>query len=167
VIAFDAGLLAVAVNRGAPGHVRAARAIESLANGDRPWGLPVSEAHAFLRLVTHPHRVGRPLRPEEAAGVLDALLGAPSGHLLVPTARHAEVLREVLEFLPAGEPAPALLETVTLLREHGVREVLSADPALHRFPFLTPRDPVHGPAWTPGEPPARRYRVLHPRVPRG
>lgn len=167
MIALDAGLLAFAVNRGVPEHARAARAVESLANGDRPWALPVSEAHAFLRLVTHPHRVGRPLGLPDALAVIETLLAGPQARLLLPTARHAAVVREVLGFLPAGEPAPLSLETAALLREHDVREVLTCGRELGRYPFLQTRDPVHGAPWTPQEPPARRYRVLKPRAARG
>lgn len=164
MIAVDAGVLALAVNRYAPEHARVAGALEALANGEAPWGLPASEAHAFLRLVTHPHHVGRPLAPAEALGFLESLLAGPAARLLVPTSRHAAVLREVLAFLPADEPVPAALETAVVLREHGVREVLGVERGLRRFPFLAVRDPRHGPAWTPHEPPARRYRVLRPRA---
>ena len=47
-----------------------------------------------------------------------------------------------------------------MLREHGVRELLSVDRGMRRFAFLTVVDPIHGPAWSPGAPPARRYRTL-------
>ena len=50
-----------------------------------------------------------------------------------------------------------------LLREHGVRELLSADRGMERFPFLDVTDPVHGAEWEPTQGPARRYRVLTPR----
>ncbi len=163
MIALDAGLLAYAVNRGAPEHPRAVEAVEGLASGERPWGLPVCEAHTFIALVTHPHRVGRPLQIAEALGFLEALLAGPCGRLLLPTARHLAVTREVLGFLAPGEPAPAALETAVLLREHGVSEVLTCGRELRRFPFLVAIDPVHGAARAVRAPGGRRYRVLRPR----
>ncbi len=166
MIALDASVLAYAVNRYAPEHARAAEALERVANDERPWGLPVSAVHAFLALVTHPHRVGRPLQSAEALGFLEALLASASGRLLLPTARHVAMVREVLAFLPPGEPAAAALETAVLLREHGVREVLSCDRGLRRFPFLEVRDPVHDAVRSPHAPPERRYRVLRPRAAR-
>src|SRR5262245_30758734 len=48
VIAVDAGLLALAVNRYSPEHARAAELLESLANGDAEWALPWSAVHEFL-----------------------------------------------------------------------------------------------------------------------
>lgn len=167
MIAVDASLLAYAVNRYAPEHAAAAGTLEALASGERPWGLPASEGIAFLRLVTHPHAVGRPLGAAEALGFLEALLEGPAGRWLLPTVRHPAALREVLGFLPPGTPVPAGFETAVLLREHDVREVLSCGPGLRRFRFLEVRDPVHGPAWSPRQPPAKRYRVLRPRPPRG
>jgi hypothetical protein len=66
----------------------------------------------------------------------------------------------------AGAPAtvpPGLagVETAAILWEHGVRELLSADPGMRRFAFLDVRDPLHGAEWSPREHPALRYR---PRV---
>ena len=68
---------------------------------------------------------------------------------------------------PAGSSLPPCLETAVLLREHGVRELLSADRGMRRFTFLSVRDPVHGEAWSPAQPPARRYRVLKARAVKG
>jgi hypothetical protein len=62
---------------------------------------------------------------------------------------------------------PAGLELAAVLREHGVRELLTADEGMKRFAFLSVLDPVHGPTWTPTEAPQRRYRVLRPRQARG
>jgi len=164
MIALDADLLAYAVNRFAPEHARAARVVEELANGDAPWALPWPAVHEFLRWVTHPHAVARPLGPADAWGFVQALAASPSLQLLGPTARHAEVMRELLAGAEAGAGLPPGLETVAVLREHGVRELLSADEGMRRFAFLSVRDPLHGPPWSAGERPARRYRRL--RVPR-
>lgn len=164
MLAVDTSVLAWAVNRYAPEHARAAAVLESLANGERPWALPWSVAHEFLALVTHPHAVARTLRPADAWGFLDELAASPTLHWLAPTARHADVVREVLALARVDGPGlPPGFETAVLLREHGVREVLSADRGLKRFAFLDVRDPLHGEPWTPSEAPRRRYRVLGPR----
>ena len=160
--AVDAGLLAVAVNRWAPEHSRAARLIEDLINGDAPWALPWSECHEFLRRVTHPHTVARPLGADDAAGVLELLLASPSVHPLSPTRRHAAVIREVLALTPIGRGLPPGLETAALLREHGVRELWSLEPGMKRYRFLTVENPLRpAPAGRSGAG-RRRYRVLAP-----
>ena len=165
--ALDTSLLAYAVNRHAPEHARAARVVETLANGALPWALPWPVVHEFLRLVTHRHAVARALGPADAWAFVEALLASRSVRLLGAGEGHAAALAEVLAALPPGAGVPAGLETAVVLREHGVREMLSADAGMQRFAFLAVRDPVHGPPWTPGEPPARRYRVLKTRPGRG
>jgi predicted nucleic acid-binding protein len=160
MLALDTSLLAFAINRYAPEHARAARVVERLAEGERPWGLPSSVVYEFLGIVTHPHSVARALSPLDALGFLDELLATPGARLLAPGPRHAAVLRETLELTGTTPGLPPGLETAALLREHGVRELLSADRGMRRFPFLDVRDPLRGAEWTPDEPPARRYRVL-------
>jgi len=158
--AVDAGLLAAAINRFAPEHARASRVLDALANGDQPWALPWPAAHEFLRVVSHPHLVARPLPAADALGFLDLLLASPHARALGPGPRHAATLAEVLAMLPEGAPPPPGLGTAAVLREHGVRELLSADRGMRVFPFLLVRDPLHGPEWSPDEKPERRYRRL-------
>jgi len=163
MIAVDATLLAHAANRFSPDHARAAGRLEALANGDQPWALPWSEADAFLRLVTHPHGVVRPLQPEAARGFLDALLASPSVQTVAPGPRHAAAAAEVLAMLPPRSGLPTGFELAVVLREHGVRELLTSARAMRAFPFLTVRDPLRDAG---AEPPARRrYRKLSGRRP--
>ncbi len=159
--AVDASLLAYALNRGAPGHVRAATVLEELANGERPWALPWPAVHEFLARVTHPHAVARVLRPADAWAFVEELSRSTSLRWLGPTERHAATAAEVLAMADIGTPGwPAGFEVAVVLREHGVRELLSSDRGMRRFRFLDVRDPVHGELWTPAERPARRYRTL-------
>lgn len=160
MIALDQTVLAYAVNRYAPEHARAAAVLEDLANGPAPWAIPWAAVEAFLGFVTHPHAVARPLRPSDAWTFVESLQTSPSLRLLAPTDRHSLVVAEVVAGLPAEPGAIAGLETAAVLRDHGVRELLSADRAMRKFAFLTVRDPVHGEPWAPGTAPARRYRRL-------
>lgn len=159
MIAVDASVLAYAVNRYAPEHARAAGVVETLANGDHPWALPWPALHAFLAYVTHPHAVVRPLGPSDAWAFVESLLASGSVQALGPSSRHATVVDGILAGLtPASDLAG--LATAAVLREHGVRELLTTNRAMRRFNFLTIRDPLHGEPWSPAGPPLRRYRVL-------
>lgn len=162
--AVDTGILLCAVNRFSPDHARAAATIEALASNDQPWALPVTVLHEFLRLATHPHVTARTLTAELAIGFLDPLLAAPSCRLIAPTAGHRAAISEALALIGPARGLPAGFDTAVLLREHDVREMLSADPGMRRFPFFTVRDPLHGAAWSPEEPPPRRYRRLSRRT---
>jgi predicted nucleic acid-binding protein len=167
MLAIDASVLAFAINRFAPEHARAARVVEDLANGDLPWALPWPAVHEFLGFVTHPHAVARPLKPGDAWAFVESLMASESLHTLSPTERHGAVLAEVLSATAGEIGLPGGLETAVVLREHGVRDLLSADRGMRRFAFLSVQDPVHGEAWSPEAAPVRRYRVLRTRTPRG
>jgi len=160
MIAVDVSLLAYAVNRYAPEHRRAADVLEDLVNGDVPWALPWPAIHEFMRLVTHPYFVARPLRAGDAWTFVEELFQSPGLRLLGPTERHVPVLGEVLRFMADAPDLPAGIETAVVLREHGVRELLSSDRGMRRFRFLDVRDPVHGELWSPHAPPGRRNRRL-------
>ena len=160
MVALDTSILAYAVNRYAPEHARAAEVVEELVNGEIPWALPWPVVHEFLRLVTHPHAVGRPHKPSEAWGFIGAVVASPTVRMLGPTGRHANVLSEVLGHAGGDDALPPGLEVAVILREHGLRELLSADRGMRGFPVLAVHDPVHGETWAPGRAPARRYRVL-------
>jgi len=166
MVAVDASLLAYAINRFAPEHPRAARTLEDLVNGEAPWGLPWPAVHEFLAFVTHRHAVVRPLGAGDAWTFVERLLASSSVQALGPTERHAAVLGELVGGT-TGDPAGiSHLELAAVLREHGVRELLSSNRSMRRFGFLTVHDPIHGEPWSAETPPARRYRVLRTRTPR-
>lgn len=162
MIAVDVSILAYAVNRFVPEHARAAELVERLANGDRPWAVAWPALHEFMQLATHPHMAVRPLRAADAWTFLEELMQSPSATLLLPTERHLRTMREVLEFLPPLRGLPPGLETAVVLREHGVRELLSSDRSMRQYRFLDVKDPVHGELWRPDTPGSRRYRRLTP-----
>ena len=169
MIAVDSGLLVLAVNRHTPAHARAAAWLESLANGGTAWALPWSAVHEFLAFVSHPHAVAHVLGPEDAWGFIESLAASSSLSFLGTTARHAEACAEVLALREPGASAvlDASFTTAVLLREHGVRELLSTDRGMRQWRFLEVRDPLAGEAWHPGDRPARRYRTLSPQRSRG
>jgi predicted nucleic acid-binding protein len=158
VIAVDTSLLAFAVNRYAPGHGRATAVLERLMNGDTPWALPWTVVEEFLGFVTHPHRVSRVLAARDAWAFVTELGAGPAVRWLAPGERHAAALAELLEQAPAGGPPPPGFALAVLMREHGVRVLLTADRGMRRYRFLEIVDPLHGEPWTPATPPTRRYR---------
>jgi predicted nucleic acid-binding protein len=165
MIAVDTGLLALALNRYAPEHARAAELLESLANGERPWAIPWSVAHEFLELVTNRHGVARALGAEDAWSFLDQLARSPSLRFLGPGPGHAAAAADVLALRDPDAPRglDPSFATAVILREHGVREILSTDGEMRHWRFLDVRDPLHGEPWGPDVRPARRYRTLSGR----
>jgi predicted nucleic acid-binding protein len=114
--------------------VRAARVLEGLANGDVPWALPWTVVHEFLRLVTHPHAVARPLAATEAWAFVSQITASAPVRMLAPTERHGAAVVEVMAMVAAPGLPPGF-ETAVILREHGLRELLTTDGSMERFPF--------------------------------
>lgn len=165
MIAVDTGVLALALNRWAPEHARAANRLEGLVNGDAPWAVTWPALHELVERVVYRHSVARPLAPADAAAFIDQLFRSPSLVALGPTPRHAEVMREVLAGLGAGA-LPAGFDSAVILREHGVRELLTTDAGMRRFAFLTVIDPFAGEGGRLETRPRRRYRKLILSAPR-
>ena len=71
------------------------------------------------------------------------LLASPGLAVLVPTERHPEVVAQVVAELPhlAGNLFHDA-HTAILLREHGIRGIVTRDTDFHRFVFLEPIDPL-------------------------
>ena len=92
----DANILLFAVNESAPEHDRAAAWLEEALNGNRRVGLPWESLTAFVRLVTNPRVVPRPLAPVDAWAFVEDWLAAPAAWVPVPTERHAAVLGDLV-----------------------------------------------------------------------
>lgn len=141
MIAVDTNVLVYAEMRGAPHHARALALLRSLAEGDAAWAIPWPCVYELLRVVTHPRVFRPPMSLDDARADLAQLLASPSLVLLSETGRHAEILDELL----AGSGATGNLihdaHIAALCREHGVRELLSADADFARFKGLRVRNP--------------------------
>jgi uncharacterized protein len=92
---------------------------------------------------THPRVFDRPLRPEAALRFLTPILGCDLVTVLVPTARHQALLAATVK--ETGRLAGNVfhdVHTAVLMREHGVREIMTADRDFRMFDFLRVTDPT-------------------------
>ena len=72
-----------------------------------------------------------------------ALLASPGLDVLAPTDRHPAVAEQV--FMEVPQLVGNLVHdahAAVLMREHGVRRIVTRDTDFHRFPFLAPVDPL-------------------------
>lgn len=107
------------------------------------WFLTWGICYEFLRVATHPRVFRFPWTADRAETFLRVLRQSPGLEMLVPTDRHADVLRDVVAVVPAlSGNLMHDVETATLMREHGVRRICTRDTDFHRFPFLEPIDPL-------------------------
>jgi hypothetical protein len=140
---LDANILVFAVNEAAPEHERARDWLESSLNGNRRVGLPWESLVAFVRLVTNPRVVPRPLSAGDAWGIVESWLAAPVAWIPVPTDRHAAVLGDLVQrYRPAGKMVPDA-HLAALAIEHGA-EIVSADTDFARFTEIRWSNPLAG-----------------------
>jgi len=99
----------------------------------------------MLRVTTHPRVMRTPWSAPEAWSFIAALLLAPGFSLLGYTRRHSDILEQLLSEMPhlAGNILHDA-HTVCLMREHGLRQVVTRDADFHRFKGIEVFDPVSG-----------------------
>ena len=94
-------------------------------------------------MTTHPRVFHAPWPAAQAWNFLEAVLAAPALGILTPTERHSMVVAELLREIPhlSGNLIHDA-HTAALMREHGIRRIVTRNTDFHRFPFLEPVDPM-------------------------
>jgi toxin-antitoxin system PIN domain toxin len=157
MFAVDTNVLVHAVDPASPFHAPCAEGVTRWRGQRTPWFVTWSVLYEFVRLVTHPRKMRRPVTVQEAWSAVEALLASPGLRVLVATERHAQVARVVFDETPGlGGNLAHDAHIAILMREHGIRRIYTRDADFFRFPFLEPVDPVR-PAGTAE--PSARYRV--------
>lgn len=160
----DTNVLVHAVDEDSPFHAPCAEAVQRWRSQPGAWFVTWSIVYEFLRVVTHPRRMRRPVPLPSAWRIVEALLATPSLRVLSATPRHAEVVRSIVGEDPGlGGNLAHDLHVAALMREHGVRRIYTRDADFFRFPFLEPVDPVRPAAPGGAAEPAARYRARRKR----
>lgn len=143
MVVVDTNILVYAADDEAPEHQKCRQLLERLRRQDGAWYLTWAICYEFLRVVTHPRVFRKPMNIRDANRFLAALQQSRALGILVPTDRHAAVLSEVIDIVP--QLAGNLIHdaaTAVLMKEHGIRTIISRDTDFHRFPFLECVDPL-------------------------
>jgi uncharacterized protein len=143
VFVVDANALVYAADPDSEFHARCRRRLEQWRSQATPWYLAWGICYEFLRICTHPHVFREPWPLTDGWRFLETILVTPSVGVLLPTERHAEVLRELIAATPhlRGNILHDA-HTAALMREHGIKQIYTLDSDFHRFPFLTILDPT-------------------------
>jgi toxin-antitoxin system PIN domain toxin len=142
VIAVDTNILVYAHREDSPFHEAAFRRVAELAEGPAVWGIPWPCVHEFLAIVTHPRIYAPPTPLTLALDQVDAWLESPTLALLAESPVHWPTLRPLLA---GGRVTGAQVHdarVAALCRQHGVRELWSADRDFSRFAGLAARNPL-------------------------
>lgn len=142
VIAVDTNILVYAHRADSAFHVAAAGRLAVLAEGRAAWAIAWPCLHEFLAIVTHPRIYVPPTPLAAALDQVDAWLASPSLVLLAESEQHWAELRAIIA---AGRVTGAHIHdarVAALCRQHGVRELWSADRDFGRFSGLNVVNPL-------------------------
>jgi toxin-antitoxin system PIN domain toxin len=143
MIFIDTNILVYAANPRLPFHKPCRSYLERCRRGASPWYLSWPVCYEFLRVCTHPRLFSKPWSVVAGWNFLTALLESPSAHILLPTARHREILAEVISEIPYLQGSILHdAHTAVLMREHGIREICTRDTDFNRFRFVRVIDPL-------------------------
>ena len=143
MVAVDTNVLVYAADADSPFHAACRDWLETQRRRADAWFTTWAILYEFMRVTTHARVVRRPWSAREAWEFIAGLLASPGLGVLVPTQRHAQVAAQVLTEIPhlSGNVFHDA-HTAILMREHGIRRIVTRDTDFHRFPFLEPIDPV-------------------------
>jgi uncharacterized protein len=145
VFVVDTNVLLYAADNSSPTHHHCAGMLDTWRRSTAPWHVTWSILYEFLRVATHPRVFRSPWTATSGITFIQGLLAAPGLSVLTPTERHGETLAGVVAEVP-GLNGNILhdVHTVTLMREHGVRTIHTADADFLRFQHLQVIDPNTG-----------------------
>ena len=139
MIAVDTNILVYAHREDSPFHNTALRRVAELAEGSAMWAIPWPCIHEFLAIVTHPRIYAPPTPLDRALDQVDAWLESPTLAVLAESGGHWLSLRGRV----VG-PQVHDARVAALCRQHGVRELWSADRDFSRFAGLRVANPLLG-----------------------
>jgi uncharacterized protein len=102
--------------------------------GILPWGVPLVCVHEFLAVVTNPKIFKQPT--PSAFAQIDALLAQSGARLLMPTAPHLAVLRQLAESAQTIGAQFHDARVASVCLENGVTTLWTADRDFAAYPQL-------------------------------
>ncbi len=133
MIAVDTNILVYAHREELPQHRQAVAQLTALAEGSRPWGLPVFCIGEFVRVVTHPRLFDPPSSLDQAAAATKSLLASPMLRVLAPGPDYPKLFLECVHEADARGNLVFDAQIVAVCREHGCDTLLTLDRDFARF----------------------------------
>jgi uncharacterized protein len=137
----DANVLVYASNESDAAHQAARAVLERLAAGPELVYLFWPVLMGYLRIVTHPGILPRPLAPRIAMENVAGLLALP--HVRAPGEEEGfwKLFRGTAGGHPRGNDVPDA-HLAALMRQHGVSIIFTRDRGFRRFEGIEVRDPL-------------------------
>lgn len=138
----DVNVLLYAADDTSHHHANACAWLEAALSSTETIAFTWTVLLAFVRLSTRPAIFARPLDPSEALDLVDGWLAQPCATVVHPTARHAAILRDLLEQAGTAGNLTTDAHLAALAIEHGA-ELCSYDADFGRFAGLRWVNPLH------------------------
>jgi hypothetical protein len=139
-VTVDANVLVYASNEADPVHLPARELVEGLAAGPEIVYLFWPTIMGYLRIVTHPSVLPRPLQPNDAIANVNALIAVP--HVRTPGEADGfwDLYLATRSATDRGNDIPDG-HLVALMRQHGARTIYTRDRDFRRYDGITAIDP--------------------------
>jgi toxin-antitoxin system PIN domain toxin len=140
---IDSNIFIYAADESLPENARSLEVIQRAGESKDIWCIAWQNVMEFLSVVTHPRAFqGKALTLQEANSFVDNLLSAPNIRFLGEGEEHWDCFKEVVEPLP-GIHGRFLFDChlATLIKEHGIKRILTADKSFAKFHFVDVLDP--------------------------
>jgi toxin-antitoxin system PIN domain toxin len=137
----DVNIVVYAINKDAARHEKAREWWDEQLSGTRPVCLPWAVILGFIRIVTNPRILQKPLHVKEALDYVDSWLDQACVRTLDPTETHWSLVKSNLGKAGTGGNLTTDAHLAALAIEHGC-ELYSTDSDFSRFPDLRWRNPL-------------------------
>jgi toxin-antitoxin system PIN domain toxin len=142
LIAVDTNILVYAHREDSAFHRPALQRLTALAEGPEAWAIPWPCLHEFLSIVTHPRIYVPPTPLDGALEQVDAWLQSPTVALLGESTNHWPTLRSLLVDSQVIGPRIYDARVAALCKQHGIRQLWSADRDFGRFAGVVVINPL-------------------------
>jgi len=139
---IDANLLIYASDTSSPEHRSACDFLTARAADPDLMCLTWVTLMAYQRIATHPSIFSTPLDPAEAWKNIQSLLALPRTRIITEEAGFADDYLAVTESVIARGNLVPDAHIATVLRQHGVRRIYTADTDFRKFAFLEVVNPL-------------------------
>lgn len=137
----DVNVLLYAIDSSVPQHSHCRDWLNEALNAEEPIGWAWNVLLGFIRISTSPKILAAPLTIPEAFTYVEQWLAQPPSRIVEPSARHAVVLRGLLEAGGLGGNAVSDAHLAALAIEYQAR-LCSCDTDFARFPGLAWFNPL-------------------------
>lgn len=143
-LAIDTNIFIYSHVKNCAGHEKVTEALQNVMDQNSPFYISWQTYYEYLRMITHPS-VFRPAATlMEGIMSFDCYLQHPQCHILSETRSHSEVVKELSKTVPFVKGNMVHdFHYAAILKEHGVKEILTCDMDFKKFDFLKVINPLN------------------------